>query len=167
MAFSFNLGTPVNTALFLYILYSVQRIIFPSTSKPKTVPNEFKAGYSWLPKTHPPTVLFKVYTPKTLEPFNGRDGGRILLAINGTVFDVTAGRNFYGPNGMYGNFAGRDASRGMAKQSFDLEMLTPVDQPLDKLEDLKPDEIENMKGWIDHFSNKYIICGKLVENDAV
>ena len=60
---------------------------------------------------------------------------------------------------MYGNFAGRDASRGMAKQSFDLgitcisnlglcqhsleseEMLTPVDQPLDKLEDLRPDEM--------------------------
>ena len=53
---------------------------------------------------------------------------------------------------MYGNFAGRDASRGMAKQSFDmgiyllsyksisyfyiLEMLTPIDQPLDNLEDL-------------------------------
>lgn len=66
------------------------------------------------------------------------------------------------------------------------EMLTPVDQPLDKLEDLQADEMyvyplhpypfsslltsilvfdsENMKGWIDHFSNKYIICGKLVEN---
>jgi hypothetical protein len=62
---------------------------------------------------------------------------------------------------MYGNFAGRDASRGMAKQSFDLgaffslglfiwglitrwiivDMLTPVDQPLDKLEDLKPEEM--------------------------
>jgi membrane-associated progesterone receptor component len=61
---------------------------------------------------------------------------------------------------MYGNFAGRDASRGMAKQSFDLgmslmgatsciashsfhhsEMLTPIDQPLDKLEDLRPDEM--------------------------
>ena len=25
-------------------------------------------------------------------------------------------------DGMYGNFAGRDASRGMAKQSFDLGM---------------------------------------------
>jgi len=99
MAFSFNLGTPVNTALFLYILYSVQRIIFPSTSKSKTIPNEFKSGYSWLPKGHPPTVLYKVYTPKTLEPFHGRDGGRILLAINGIVFDVTAGRNFYGPSG--------------------------------------------------------------------
>lgn len=167
MGLSFDLGTPVNTALFVYILYSVQRIVFPSISRPKSIPHEFKAGYSWMPKTHPPTVLFKTFTPKTLEPFNGKDGGRILLAINGIVFDVTAGRNFYGPNGMYGNFAGRDASRGMAKQSFDLEMLTPVDEPLDKLEDLKSDEIDNMKGWIEHFSNKYIICGKLVNNDAL
>ncbi|KAG5634319.1 hypothetical protein H0H81_002424 [Sphagnurus paluster] len=164
MALTFNLGTPVNTALFMYILYSVQRIIFPSVSRPKSIPNEFKAGYSWMPKAHPPTVLFKTFTPKMLEPFNGKDGGRILLAINGIVFDVTAGRNFYGPNGMYGNFAGRDASRGMAKQSFDLEMLTPLDQPLDKLEDLRPDEVDNMKGWIEHFSNKYIVCGKLVND---
>jgi membrane-associated progesterone receptor component len=62
---------------------------------------------------------------------------------------------------MYGNFAGRDASRGMAKQSFDVgecfssaytflfmnliplntEMLTPVDQPIDKLEDLDQTEM--------------------------
>ena len=62
-------------------------------------------------------------------------------------------------------------------------MLTPIDQPLDKLDDLKPDEMcvfallylhcsdafcsENMKGWIEHFSSKYIICGKLVGNDEV
>lgn len=98
MGLSFDLGTPINTALFIYILFSVQRIIFPSTSNPKTIPNEFKAGYSWMPKAHPPTVLFKTYNPKTLEPFNGKDGGRILLAISGTVYDVTAGRNFYGPS---------------------------------------------------------------------
>jgi membrane-associated progesterone receptor component len=98
MTFQVNLGTPVNTALLLYILYSVQRILLPSTSKPSTVPNEFKSGYSWMPKSHPPTVLYRIYTPKTLEPFSGQDGGRILLAINGIVFDVTAGRNFYGPS---------------------------------------------------------------------
>ena len=23
-----------------------------------------------------------------------------------------------------------------------------------------------MRGWMDHFGAKYIICGKLVENDA-
>ncbi|KAF8642668.1 hypothetical protein AX16_009445 [Volvariella volvacea WC 439] len=161
---SFDLGTPLNSAIFLYILHAVRRIIFPSISAPSKVPHEFKAGYTWMPTSHPPTVLYKVYTPQTLSAFDGKDGGRILLAIMGTVFDVTAGRNFYGPDGMYGNFAGRDASRGMAKQSFDTEMLTPIDQPLDKLEDLKPEEIDNMKGWYEHFANKYIVCGKLVEN---
>jgi membrane-associated progesterone receptor component len=137
MGYSLDFSTPANTALLIYILYSVQKIVFPSASIPTTIPNEFKHGYSWLPKSHPPTVLFKTYTPKTLEPFNGKDGGRILLAINGIVFDVTAGMSFYGPgpsvrrikllqrlthyvDGLYGNFAGRDASRGMAKQSFDL-----------------------------------------------
>ncbi|EMD35764.1 hypothetical protein CERSUDRAFT_84868 [Gelatoporia subvermispora B] len=164
---AFDLGTPVNTALLLYILYSVQRILFPSNKVSESVPAEFKNGYSWMPKSHPPTLLFQTFTPKTLEPFNGEEGKRILLAIKGVVYDVTAGRNFYGPNGMYANFAGRDASRGMAKQSFDTEMLTPIDQPLDKLDDLTPEEIENMKGWMDHFQNKYIVCGRLVEPDAV
>ncbi|PFH49536.1 hypothetical protein AMATHDRAFT_147499 [Amanita thiersii Skay4041] len=161
----YNFSNPINTALLLYILYSVQRILYPPLSKPKTIPHEFKSGYTWMPKTHPPTVLFRTYTPRTLVKFDGQDGGRILLAINGTVFDVTAGKNFYGPDGMYGNFAGHDASRGMAKQSFELDMLTPIDDPIDKLTDLRADEIENMKGWYDHFANKYIICGKLVENE--
>jgi len=163
---SFSLSHPVNTALLLYTLYLLQRIIFPSTSIPPTPPTEFKAGYSWMPRNHTPALLFTTYTPRTLSKFNGHDGSRILLAIARTVFDVTAGRGFYGPDGMYGNFAGRDASRGMAKQSFDLEMLTPIDQPLDKLEDLTSEEIENMKGWSEHFTNKYIICGRLVENDV-
>lgn len=95
---AFDLGTPVNTALLLYILYSIQRIIYPSSSVPKTVPNEFKNGYTWMPKAHPPTLLYQTYTPKTLSPFNGQEGKRILLAIKGVVYDVTAGRNFYGPS---------------------------------------------------------------------
>ncbi|KAA1470788.1 cytochrome b5 [Dentipellis sp. KUC8613] len=167
-----SLSTPVNTALLLYLLYTVQRILFPRGSPPPVddAPTEFKKGYSWMPRAHPPVLVFTKYTPKTLEKYDGKNpdgGGRILLAIQGTVFDVTAGRNFYGPDGMYGNFAGRDASRGMAKQSFDVEMLTPIDQPLDKLTDLTQEEIDNMKGWHEHFSNKYIICGRLVENDAI
>jgi hypothetical protein len=54
-------------------------------------------------------------------------------------------------------------------------MLTPIDQPLDKLVDLTPEEMsvllfsplanaeplssENMKGWIEHFTNKYVVVG--------
>ena len=44
-------------------------------------------------------------------------------------------------DGPYGNFAGRDASLGMAKQSFDEDMLTPLDQPLNKLDGLTMDEV--------------------------
>ena len=61
----------------------------------------------------------------------------VYLAVRGKVFDVTSGRNFYGPGGPYQNFAGRDASRGLACGSFDEDMLTEdLQGPLDKLEDL-------------------------------
>ncbi len=95
---AFELSTPINTALLIYIIYTVQRILFPSTSIQDTPPTEFKSGYSWMPKAHPPSLLFKTYTPKTLQEFNGEEGKRILLSIRGVVYDVTAGRNFYGPS---------------------------------------------------------------------
>lgn len=97
MGLSIDLGAPVNTLLLLVIIYYGQKIVFPSTSQSSDIPNDFRKGYSWMPKSHPPTLLFKTYTPKTLVPFDGKDGGRILLAIKGKVFDVTAGRSFYGP----------------------------------------------------------------------
>jgi membrane-associated progesterone receptor component len=91
------LSHPINTALLLYVLYLFQRIFFPSTSVPRTPPTEFKAGYSWMPRTRTPPLLFTTYTPRTLAKFNGHGGGRILFAIAGIVFDVTGGKGFYGP----------------------------------------------------------------------
>jgi len=165
MPFGIDLGAPVNTVLLLGIIYYAQGILLPKVSLPSETPTDYKKSYSWMPKSHPPTLLFETFTPKTLALHDGRDeGSRVLLAIKGTVFDVTAGSSFYGPEGPYGNFAGRDASRGMAKQSFDVDMLTPLDQPLDKLDDLSASDIENMNGWIDFFTHKYLVCGELVEN---
>lgn len=97
MALSFDVGAPINTILLLAIFYYAQRIVFPSVSTPHKTPTEFKSSYTWMPKSHPPTLLFQTFTPKTLAPFSGEDGGRILLSIKGKVFDVTAGRSFYGP----------------------------------------------------------------------
>jgi len=94
---------------------------------------------------------------------DGRDGGRVLLAIRRKIYDVSAGRSFYGPGGPYGNFAGRDASRGLAKQSFDESMLTPLDAPIDDLSDLTSSEWSNLKDWEGHFINKYILCGDLID----
>ena len=87
----------------------------------------------------------------------------VFLAVRGRIFDVSPGRNFYGPGGPYANFAGRDASRGLAKGSFDEEMLTEdLHGPLDRLEDLGGDEMEALRGWEERFSEKYLVVGKLV-----
>lgn len=48
----------------------------------------------------------------------------IYLALNGTIYDVTAGRSMYGPGGSYHFFAGRDASRAFVTGCFDTD-LTP------------------------------------------
>jgi len=87
----------------------------------------------------------------------------IYFAVRGRVFDVSSGRNFYGPGGPYENFAGRDASRGLACGSFDASMLTEdLKAPLDTLDDLDADQMEALKGWEERFLEKYLVVGKLV-----
>ncbi|GAC92541.1 potential sterol binding protein [Pseudozyma hubeiensis SY62] len=169
---------PLNLVLLLAIVYIVIPLIRPALPESsRWTPSIAEARshlaapsdrYTYLPPNHPDTVEWTKYTPRTLAVFDGtgatkQDGPRILLAINRKVFDVTKGKNFYGPGGPYGNFAGRDASRGMAKQSFDMEMLTPLDKPIDTLQDLTASEVKNMKEWEAHFTGKYGIVGELVD----
>jgi membrane-associated progesterone receptor component len=111
----------------------------------------------------PPPVVFRVFTPSTLLPFNGKDGTPVYLAVRGRVFDVSPGRNFYGPGGPYQNFSGRDATRGLACQSFDEDMLTKdLKGPLDDLKGLDADQLENLQSWEERFLEKYVVVGKLV-----
>ncbi|KAK1783055.1 cytochrome b5-like heme/steroid binding domain-containing protein [Copromyces sp. CBS 386.78] len=127
-------------------------------------------AYSWLRPHTPaaipkeePAVVFRTFTPRTLLPYNGQNDMPVYLAVRGRVFDVTSGRNFYGPGGPYANFAGRDASRGLAHGSFDEDMLTKdLDGPLDTLSDLTKDQLEALQGWEERFDEKYLVVGKLV-----
>jgi membrane-associated progesterone receptor component len=64
-------------------------------------------------------MVFTYYDPHELSKYDGQQEKKILMGIRGRVYDVSAGANFYGPGGPYGNFAGRDASRGLSKGSFD------------------------------------------------
>ncbi|KAI9259289.1 hypothetical protein BY458DRAFT_440526, partial [Sporodiniella umbellata] len=54
----------------------------------------------------------------------------------------------------------RDASRGLAKNSFDEEMLTDPKEPIDKLEDLTEGEWDSLREWEQHFASKYLFVGK-------
>lgn len=146
-----TIATPINLILFSLFLFLVYMRLRPSKPVAATLPPP------------PPATVFKVFTPPQLLPFNGRNNMPVYLAVRGKVFDVTPGRNFYGPGGPYQNFAGRDASRGLACGSFDEEMLTEdLYGPLDKLEDLGGEEMEALRGWEERFNEKYLVVGKLV-----
>jgi membrane-associated progesterone receptor component len=43
-------------------------------------------------------------------------------------------------------------------------MLTDEDKSIDKLEDLNKDEWDSLREWEQHFANKYLLVGTLVEN---
>ena len=102
------------------------------------------------------------YTLAQLRPFTGEQaGGRghILVAISGKVYDVTKrGKSFYGPGGGYHVFAGRDASRGLAKMSLEAE---DVDNP--HVDDLTLGEIDTLGDWARKFEAKYPVVGHLVD----
>lgn len=107
------------------------------------------------------------FTPKSLAKYNGKDDPKIFIAVKNRVFDVTQGATFYGPGGPYENFAGRDASRGLALNSFDPAVLTPLDQPIDDLKNLSKLEQESLEQWDEHFENRYKVVGTLHENGTV
>lgn len=96
-------------------------------------------------------------------PYDGTQNRPVYLAVQSRVYDVTPGRQFYGPSGPYANFAGRDASRGLACGSFDEDMLTEnLHGPLDTLKDLGDEEMEALRGWEEMFRGKYTEVGRLV-----
>lgn len=100
------------------------------------------------------------FTIKELQPFNGKDNERILIAVNSKVFDVTRGKSFYGPDGPYSMFAGHDASRGLATFSIDA---STVKDEYDDLSDLNSMQVESMQEWEMQFTEKYDYVGKLLK----
>ncbi|EGX54263.1 hypothetical protein TWF173_006185 [Orbilia oligospora] len=141
------LVTPLNLFLFSLAAYLIYMRF-----KPSPIPTI----------DAPEPIVYTAYTPRTLLKYNGTDDPRILLALKGKVFDVSSKPMFYGPGASYSLFAGRDASRGLAKGVLDQSLLTPLDQKLDTLEDLTADERETLQGWFDQFVGKYLVVGELV-----
>jgi len=97
------------------------------------------------------------YLLSELAAYDGSDPGKpLLIGIRGQVYDVTRGRDFYGPGGPYGMFAGKDCSRALAKVSFDAELFTG------DVEGLEPDELDKLEEWIEMFEAKYRRVGRLL-----
>lgn len=104
--------------------------------------------------------LRKDFTVAELLQYDGKQpDGRVLVAVNGSVYDVTKGKRFYGPGGPYAAFGGRDASRGLATFS-----VTSNDKAeYDDLSDLTAMEMESVREWEAQFKEKYILVGRLLK----
>uniref|UniRef100_A0A7S2TAL9 Cytochrome b5 heme-binding domain-containing protein n=1 Tax=Prorocentrum micans TaxID=2945 RepID=A0A7S2TAL9_PROMC len=92
---------------------------------------------------------------KDLREYNGEDPQRpLLIGVDGEVFNVWAGRNFYGADAPYGSFAGRDATRLLAKYI--------VDDADDDGEPLTAEELDTLESWKELFRYKYEHVGTLL-----
>lgn len=89
----------------------------------------------------------------------------VYLSVNGTVFDVSDGRNFYGPDGPYAAFAGKECGVALAKMSFDQQHLND----LAGVKNLNFGEKTELDGWIEKFTyyRNYPIMGRLVPDDEL
>lgn len=138
-----------------------------NTSKDPTSVNEASDAADQGSKSNDGPVVEGRFFPRTLYKYNGHDHENILIAVKGEVFDCSSSRQFYGPSGPYSSFAGHDASRGLALNSFDLETVRSWDQPMDPLDDLTPQQQESLDGWYDFFKDKYPCLGTLEAEPGV
>ncbi|XP_013100400.2 membrane-associated progesterone receptor component 1 [Stomoxys calcitrans] len=143
--------SPMNLALVAIIAFLVYKIIKDRIEVPS-------AGSQRTPEPELPK-LRRDFTVAELREYDGNQpDGRVLVAVNGNVFDVTKGKRFYGPGGPYASFAGRDASRNLATFS-----VTANDKDeYDDLSDLTAMEMDSVLEWEMQFKEKYTLVGKLL-----
>lgn len=97
------------------------------------------------------------WTEAELAPYDGSrdEDGPILIAADGSVFNVYKGRNFYLPGCEYHIFAGRNATRLLARNKLEEETEDELKRPLNI------GERAYLATWMYTFKGKYDIVGKL------
>lgn len=82
------IGSPLNIALVILIAVLIYKIVKSRNFVPSNQPQE------------PPLPKLKKrdFTVEELRKYDGNgEDGRVLVAVNGNVYDVTKGKRFYGP----------------------------------------------------------------------
>ncbi|CAJ1977078.1 unnamed protein product [Sphenostylis stenocarpa] len=136
-------------ALLLAVYYVITGLFgaSPDHHRPRHIEEEE------MPPLRPPVQLGEI-TAEELKAYDGSDTEKpLLMAIKGQIYDVSQSRMFYGPGGPYALFAGKDASRALAKMSFEDKDLTG------DISGLGPFELDALQDWEYKFMSKYVKVG--------
>ncbi|VAH04965.1 unnamed protein product [Triticum turgidum subsp. durum] len=127
-------------------LYHVVSGIFAPPPPPRQRPREEPEA-----EPLPPPVQLGEVDEEELRQYDGSDPKKpLLMAIKGQIYDVTQSTG-----GPYALFAGKDASRALAKMSFE-----PQDLNGDT-SGLGPFELDALQDWEYKFMSKYVKVGTI------
>ncbi|KAL2335153.1 hypothetical protein Fmac_016366 [Flemingia macrophylla] len=152
------------TAFFTILAMMV--VVYRTVSAMFVSPQDYNKPPVVLARSHPqfdhpqpprqPVQLGQI-TDWELRSYDGSDPDKpLLIAIKGQIYDVSSGRNFYGPGGPYAMFAGKECSRALALLSFKPEDING------NLEGLEESELTILDDWEFKFIEKYPKVGQLV-----
>ncbi|KAK2451327.1 putative steroid-binding protein [Trifolium repens] len=147
-------------AFLTIIVYRTVSSMFVSPqdfNKPPVISARFGSGLDVASEPPKKPVQVGEITEKELRLYNGSDSSKpILISVKGQIYDVSEGRNFYGPGGSYTMFAGKECSRALALLSFKPQDING------NLEGLDESELTILEDWEYKFIDKYPKVGQLV-----
>ena len=98
----------------------------------------------------------RVLTKSELSKYDGSEGSPgLYLAMMGVVYDVSKGKEYYGPGGGYSFFAGKDASRAFVSGQFDEEGL------VEDVSGLTSGDYLGLEEWGSFYEKDYVRVGLL------
>jgi membrane-associated progesterone receptor component len=145
-----NIAAIAVVVVMSILVIFVLKVILKSPTRREKIPEP--------PKEEEEEIILRDFTLDQLREFDGKANQKIYIALKGEVFDVTNAADYYGPEGTYNCFAGRDASRAMAKLSFEE---TELGNP--RIDDLGPFERDVLEQWVEKFKfyKQYPIVGRV------
>lgn len=115
-----------------------------------------------------------IFSREELFQYNGTgDFDAIYISILGRVYDVTAGKRFYGPGGKYHIFAGREVTKALATGCLREDCIgsnTSFDNADEIFDiDLNDKTMQEAKKWMAFFEthDKYMLVGLLKDSLSI
>lgn len=100
---------------------------------------------------------FRIMTKEELKTYDGSpDSPGLYLAMMGQIFDVSKGKDHYGPNGGYSFFSAKDGTRAFVTGEFNEAGL------IEDISGLSNGDYIGLKEWIGFYHKDYKYIGKLV-----